>query len=123
MSLLRMSTPFIREARRAPAAVTCRHPSARQGFLGTWSVGGQAASPVSHCGSDRDLPCNASRPEPRLGLRQLFLAALPVQLRTETPPRAAITIDGERFFEKAFSSGKAVAACFAFAMLTGWRDA
>jgi len=46
-----------------------------------------------------------------------------VQLRTETPPRAAITIDGERFFEKAFSSGKAVAACFAFAMLTGWRDA
>jgi len=35
----------------------------------------------------------------------------------------AITIDGERFFDKAFSSGKAVAACLAFAMEIGWREA
>jgi hypothetical protein len=35
----------------------------------------------------------------------------------------AITIDGECFFEKAFSSGKPVAACLAFAMEIGWREA
>jgi hypothetical protein len=35
----------------------------------------------------------------------------------------AITIDGERFFDKAFSSGKAVAACLAFAREIGWREA
>jgi len=34
----------------------------------------------------------------------------------------AITIDGESFFHKAFSSGKAVAACLAFAMEIGWRE-
>ena len=34
----------------------------------------------------------------------------------------AITIDGESFFDKAFSSGKAVAACLAFAMEIGWRE-
>jgi hypothetical protein len=35
----------------------------------------------------------------------------------------AITIDGECFFDKAFSSGKVVAACLAFAMEIGWREA
>lgn len=35
----------------------------------------------------------------------------------------AIEIDGECFFDKAFSSGKAVAACLAFAMEIGWREA
>jgi len=35
----------------------------------------------------------------------------------------AITIDGECFFDKAFSSGKEVAACLAFAMEIGWREA
>jgi len=35
----------------------------------------------------------------------------------------AITIDGECFFDKAFSSGKQVAACLAFAMEIGWREA
>jgi hypothetical protein len=35
----------------------------------------------------------------------------------------AITIDGERFFDKAFSSGKEVAACLAFAMEIGWLEA
>jgi len=35
----------------------------------------------------------------------------------------AITIDGECFFHKAFSSGKVVAACLAFAMEIGWREA
>ena len=35
----------------------------------------------------------------------------------------AITIDGERFFDKAFTRGKAVAACLAFAMEIGWREA
>ena len=34
----------------------------------------------------------------------------------------AITIDGESFFHKAFSSGKAVAACLAFAMEIGWCE-
>lgn len=34
----------------------------------------------------------------------------------------AITIDGESFFHKAFSSGKVVAACLAFAMEIGWRE-
>jgi hypothetical protein len=35
----------------------------------------------------------------------------------------AITIDGESFFDKAFTSGKEVAACLAFAMEIGWREA
>lgn len=35
----------------------------------------------------------------------------------------AITIDGECFFDKAFSSGKEVAACLFFAMEIGWREA
>ncbi|MBI1816889.1 MAG: hypothetical protein HYR72_18065 [Deltaproteobacteria bacterium] len=35
----------------------------------------------------------------------------------------AITIDGESFFDKAFTSGKEVAACLAFAMELGWREA
>jgi len=35
----------------------------------------------------------------------------------------AITIDGESFFDKAFTTGKAVAACLAFAMELGWREA
>lgn len=35
----------------------------------------------------------------------------------------AVTIDGERFFEKAFSPGKEVAACLAFAREIGWREA
>jgi hypothetical protein len=35
----------------------------------------------------------------------------------------AITIDGECFFARAFSSGKEVAACLAFAMQIGWQDA
>jgi hypothetical protein len=35
----------------------------------------------------------------------------------------AITIDGECFFDKAFSSGKEVAACLAFAMEIGWQEA
>ena len=35
----------------------------------------------------------------------------------------AITIDGEGFFDKAFTCGKEVAACLAFAMEIGWRDA
>jgi hypothetical protein len=35
----------------------------------------------------------------------------------------AIEIDGECFFAKAFSSGKEVAACLAFAMEIGWREA
>lgn len=35
----------------------------------------------------------------------------------------AITIDGECFFDKAFTRGKAVAACLAFAMELGWREA
>jgi hypothetical protein len=35
----------------------------------------------------------------------------------------AITIDGECFFDKAFSSGKSVAACLACAMEIGWREA
>jgi hypothetical protein len=34
----------------------------------------------------------------------------------------AIEIDGECFFDKAFSSGKEVAACLAFAMVIGWRE-
>jgi hypothetical protein len=34
----------------------------------------------------------------------------------------AITIDGECFFDKAFTSGKEVAACLAFAMAIGWRE-
>ena len=35
----------------------------------------------------------------------------------------AITIDGECFFDKAFSTGKEVAACLALAMEIGWREA
>ena len=35
----------------------------------------------------------------------------------------AITIDGESFFDKAFTSGKVVAACLAFAMEIGWCEA
>ena len=35
----------------------------------------------------------------------------------------AITIDGECFFDRAFTTGKAVAACLAFAMEIGWREA
>ena len=35
----------------------------------------------------------------------------------------AITIDGECFFDKAFTRGKEVAACLAFAMELGWREA
>ena len=35
----------------------------------------------------------------------------------------AIKIDGECFFDKAFTSGKAVAACLALAMEIGWREA
>lgn len=35
----------------------------------------------------------------------------------------AITIDGECFFDKAFSRGKEVAACLALAIEVGWRDA
>jgi len=35
----------------------------------------------------------------------------------------AITIDGECFFDKAFSGGKPAAACLAFAMEIGWREA
>jgi hypothetical protein len=35
----------------------------------------------------------------------------------------AITIDGECFFDKAFTRGKEVAACLAFAMEIGWREA
>lgn len=34
----------------------------------------------------------------------------------------AITIDEERFFDRAFSAGKEVAACLAFAMAIGWRE-
>lgn len=34
----------------------------------------------------------------------------------------AITIDGECFFNKAFSSGKAVAACLGLAMQIGWQE-
>ena len=34
----------------------------------------------------------------------------------------AIRIDDETFFEKAFSSGKEVAACLAFAMEIGWQE-
>jgi len=34
----------------------------------------------------------------------------------------AISIDGEWFFDKAFSSGKQVAACLAIAMELGWRE-
>jgi hypothetical protein len=33
-----------------------------------------------------------------------------------------ITIDGECFFDKAFTSGKVVAACLAFAREIGWRE-
>ena len=36
---------------------------------------------------------------------------------------AAITIDGECFFDKAFTRGKVVAACLAFAKEIGWREA
>jgi hypothetical protein len=35
----------------------------------------------------------------------------------------AISIDGECFFDKAFTTGKEVAACLAFAMEIGWREA
>ncbi|HVO24319.1 MAG TPA: hypothetical protein VMW56_11895 [Candidatus Margulisiibacteriota bacterium] len=35
----------------------------------------------------------------------------------------AIRIDGECFFDKAFSGGKEVAACLAFAMEIGWQAA
>ena len=35
----------------------------------------------------------------------------------------AIQIDEEVFFDKAFSSGKDVAACLAFAMQIGWHEA
>jgi hypothetical protein len=35
----------------------------------------------------------------------------------------AIKIDGEWFFDKAFTSGKAVAACLVLAMEIGWREA
>ena len=35
----------------------------------------------------------------------------------------AITIDGECFFDKAFTSGKEVAACLAFAKEIGWQEA
>ena len=35
----------------------------------------------------------------------------------------AIVIEGELFFDKAFSSGKAVAACLAYAQEIGWREA
>jgi hypothetical protein len=34
----------------------------------------------------------------------------------------AITIDGESFFDKAFSSGKEVAACLGYAMEIGWQE-
>ena len=34
-----------------------------------------------------------------------------------------IQIDGEVFFDKAFSSGKDVAACLGFAMQIGWQEA
>ena len=34
----------------------------------------------------------------------------------------AITIDGESFFDKAFSSGKEVAACLGYAMAIGWQE-
>jgi len=34
----------------------------------------------------------------------------------------AITIDGECFFDKPFSTGKEVAACLAFAMAIGWHE-
>jgi hypothetical protein len=35
----------------------------------------------------------------------------------------AIQIDGEWFFDKAFSSGKEVAVCLAIAMEIGWQEA
>jgi len=45
------------------------------------------------------------------------------ELRNWERELVASSLDGERFFDKAFSSGKAVAACLAYAQEIGWREA